>query len=450
MHNLTQGSITRHLIGMAVPIAIGMLFQTLYYLIDLYFVARLGDAAVAGVAAAGNVQFIVMALTQVLGVGMMVLISHAVGRKDIADANLVFNQSLLLAALCAAVTLIGGYGFSGMYVRMLAADEAAARAGMAYLHAFLPGLALQFALVSMGSALRGTGIARPTMLVQMATVLLNAVLAPVLVAGWGTGRPLGVAGAGWATSISIAVGVVMMLVYFLRLEKVVAFDRTSLGPRLPVWGRILRIGLPPGGEFALTFVYLGVVYWVIRGFGAESQAGFGIGMRVMQAIFLPAMAIAFAVGPVAGQNFGAANGDRVRATFRSAAWLGTALMLVLTLLCHWRPELLIRVFTQDPAVIVVATLYLRIVSWNFVASGLILTCSGMFQAIGNTMPALISSATRLLTFVVPAVWLSGRPGFELRELWLLSAATVALQCLLSLWLLRGQLRDQLQARLAPA
>jgi Na+-driven multidrug efflux pump len=83
---------------MTIPIFVGMLFQTLYFLIDLYFVARIGDAALAGVGAAGNVTFLVIALTQVLGVGTVALISHAAGRKDQADATLVFNQSLILSA----------------------------------------------------------------------------------------------------------------------------------------------------------------------------------------------------------------------------------------------------------------------------------------------------------------------------------------------------------------
>ena len=82
-----------------------------------------------------------------------------------------------------------------------------------------------------------------------------------------------------------------------RLEKFVRFDRSLMRARFDAWKRILRIGLPPGGEFALMFVYMVAIYWVIRPFGAEAQAGFGIGQRVMQAIFLPAMAIAFAVAP---------------------------------------------------------------------------------------------------------------------------------------------------------
>ncbi len=207
MHDLTTGSIPRHIVRMAVPMAIGMVFQTLYYLIDLYFVARLGGAALAGVSAAGNVQFIVMALTQVLGVGTMVLIAHAAGRKDRVDANLVFNQSLLLSAIAAAIVLVGGLLFSGAYLRTLAADGPTLQAGRDYLVWFLPAMALQFALISAGSALRGTGIAKPTMVVQVLTVLLNAILAPVLIAGWGTGRPMGVAGAGLASTIAVAVGV---------------------------------------------------------------------------------------------------------------------------------------------------------------------------------------------------------------------------------------------------
>lgn len=440
MQDLTQGPISGHLIKLAAPIAIGMMFQTLYVLVDLYFVAQLGDAAIAGVSTAGNLQFIIMALTQVLGVGTMALIAQAVGRKDQADANLVFNQSLLIAFAFMLVTLVLGYAVAGAYTRALGADVATSTAGTTYLHWFLPGMALQFAMVAMGSALRGTGIAKPGMIVQVLTVLLNALLAPILIAGWISHRPLGVAGAGLASTISIAIGVVLMALYFVRLEKYVRFDAAQFRVHVATWKRILRIGLPPGGEFAVLFVFLGVIYLVIRPFGAEAQAGFGVGSRVMQAIFLPAMAVAFAVAPLAGQNFGAGHLPRVRETFRSAAILGSAIMLALTLFCQWKPEWLVHGFTSDPAVIAVGVDYLRIISWNFVAQGLIFSCSGMFQALGNTMPPLYSSATRLVTFALPAFLLSTRPGFELKQVWFLSVATVTCQALLSLWLLRNELR----------
>jgi Na+-driven multidrug efflux pump len=188
------------------------------------------------------------------------------------------------------------------------------------------------------------------------------------------------------------------------------------------------------------FVFVGVIYWIIRDFGAAAQAGYGIGSRVMQAIFLPAMALAFATAPLAGQNIGAGQPERAWETFRKAAIMGSALMLMLTLFCQWQPEWFIQRFTGEAEVIAVGGGFLRVISWNFVPAGLIFTCSGMFQALGNTLPSLISGISRLVTFVIPAVWLSTGPGFALRQVWIVSMITVTLQALTSLWLLRREFR----------
>jgi putative MATE family efflux protein len=443
MRDLTQGPIPGHLLAMAAPIAAGMLAQTLYFLVDLYFVARLGDAAMAGVGAAGIAMFIVMALTQTLGVGAMALVSQAVGRKDRDDANLVFNQSLALAAVCTVATLIGGYALAGCYMRSIGADAATTAAGITFLHWFLPGLALQYVWMVMTSTLRGTGVVKPTMIVQMATVQINIVLAPVLIAGIGTGRPLGVAGAGLASTLANVAGFLMLVWYFRNLEQYVRLDARLWRPRFPVWARMVNIGLPAGGEFALMFLFMAVIYWVIRDFGAAAQAGFGIGSRLMQAIFLPAMAIAFATGPVVGQNYGGQRFARVRETFGSSALMSIGLMLALTLLCQWRPEWLVRGFTDQAEVIEIASRFLQLISWNFAASALIFTCSGTFQGLGHTWPALVSSASRLFTFMLPALWLSTLPGLALEHVWYLSVASVWLQALLSIYLLTRLMRTRL-------
>ncbi len=449
MHDLTEGSIPRHIVRLAAPLAIGMLFQTLYYFVDLFFVGRLGAAAIAGVGAAGNLQFIVIALTQVLGVGTMVLISHAVGRKDRGDANAVFNQSVLLAAILATVTLLAGFALSGTYLRAVAADEETVRNGVAYLYGFLPALALQFALISMGSALRGSGIAKPTMVVQMLTVVLNAVLAPVLIAGWGTGIPLGVAGAGLASSLSVSVGVLLLFTYFRRVEKYVQFDLALLRPQLEVWKRLLRIGVPAGAEFFLMFLSMAVVYWIIRDFGAAAQAGFGVGSRVLQAILLPGMAIAFAAAPIAGQNLAAGRPDRARQTFVESIRIGSVIMLGLTVVCRWRPDWLVHWFSADAVVVATAAEYLSIISFNFVAAGIVFTCSGMFQAMGNTVPTVISSAVRLVLFVVPSLWVAQQPGFVLWKLWYVGVAASALHAGFTVWLLQREARKRADLALSP-
>ncbi len=438
MKDLTQGSIPGHLLRLSGPMALGMVFQMAYYLVDLYFVGRLGDAAIAGVSAAGNLQFLMVAMTQVLSVGTMVLIAHAVGRKDQADANLVFNQGLVLAVIAGSAVVVLVLALHGPYVDGLAADAATAAAGRAYLLAFLPAMSLQFLIAAMASALRGTGIAKPTMIVQLATVVVNAVLAPILITGVGTGRPFGVAGAGLASSIAVAIGVVMLWWYFVRLERYVGFDRALFRPRLATWRRLLKVGIPAGGEFALMFVSLGAIYILIADQGAAAQAGFGVGQRVMQALFLPVIAISFAVGPIAGQNLAAGHHARVRETFWRAVVIGSSLMLAATLLARSRPEWFVHWFAADPAVVATAAEFLAMISLNFVASGIVFTSSGMFQALGNTVPAVLASALRLVLFLVPAVWVAGRPGFQLRHLWTVSVAATTVHAVITLALLRRE------------
>ena len=183
----------------------------------------------------------------------------------------------------------------------------------------------------MGSALRGTGNFRPGMVVQTATVILNIVLAPVLIFGWGTGIALGVAGAALSTLIAIAIGVVWMVVYFLPADAYLRFSFRDWTPRFDLWRDMLKIGLPAGAEFALMAVYLMLVYVVSRPFGAAAQAGFGIGMRIIQACFLPVVALGFAVGRWRARTSARAKPTRVRETFRTGAALAAGAMLVLAL-----------------------------------------------------------------------------------------------------------------------
>ncbi|WP_298243550.1 MATE family efflux transporter [uncultured Bradyrhizobium sp.] len=443
MKDLTNGSIVRHILAMAPPIMVGMVTIMICQLVDLYFVSSLGDAAVAGVAAAGNAGFLVNALMQMLGVGTVALIAHAVGRKDRPDANLIFNQAIVLSVLFGLLTLVAGIALSRAYMRSIAADQATVEAGTTYLLWFMPALALQFSTQVMGAALRATGIVRPTMLVQSFAVAINIALAPVLITGWGTGHAFGVAGAGLASSLAVAIGVLVLLAYFRKVERYVAFNPAQWRPQLRQWKRVLNVGLPAGGEFVMVFIIMGVGYYVLSVFGPAAQAGFGIGTRVLGLIQMPALAIALAAGPIAGQNFGAGDGARVRETFLKTALIAAAVMAVFMILAQLAPGVLLAGFSNDPDTMAVASLFLRIVSLNMVAQGLIFTCSSMFQGLGNTKPVLWTSAIRVLTYSMPSIWLSTWPGFRMEHVWYLSIATTMVQAALSIWLLRREFNKRL-------
>jgi len=443
MKDLTQGPIPKHVVALSIPMIFGMMLQTLYFFVDLYFVSRLGDAAIAGVSVAGNLMFVAFFLTQMLGVGTVAMVSHAVGRKDRAEANHVFNQATAIAAVFTIVTLVGGYALIGPYARFFAPDEAARAAGTTFLTWFIPCLVLQFPMVLVGSGLRGTGIVKPAMVVQSVTVLLNVILAPILIAGWGTGKPLGVAGAGLASSLAAAIGVAFLAVYFIRLEHYIGFQLRDWKPDWRVWGRLFNIGLPAGGEFMLMAIFVSIMYWAARDFGTAAQAGVGLGFRVNQMLFVPALAIAFAAAPIAGQNFGARLGGRVRETFSAAVIYITIVMAICTAVVQWKAATLAGFFTSDPAVVASAVVFLSYLSWNFVPTGVLVTCSSLFQAMGNTWPALGSSAIRIVIFAVPAIWMAGRPGFDLRDVFALSVATVFLQTVMTFAWLRLEFRRRL-------
>ena len=239
-------------------------------------------------------------------------------------------------------------------MRVVAADEATARAGIDYLYWFAPGLGLQFLMIAMFATLRGTGIVKPTMILQIISVLVNVVLAPVLIVGWGTGKPMGRRGRGPREHHR----------HRRRrdAERVLLPSRTrSTSPFIA--SRCACSARSGAGSSTSDCPWVSsssscpsswrVIYWVIRDFGAAAQAGFGVGQGVMRIIMLPAMAVAFAAAPIAGQNFGARRPERVRETFKWTVADSVVIMLLLTVLCQFESDFFMHIFTTEAAVVAV-------------------------------------------------------------------------------------------------
>jgi len=417
-----------------------MLSQTLYLLVDLYWVGRLGKEAVAAVGLAANISFVVLALTQVLGVGTTTLIAHAAGARNRERAREVFAQSLWLSGLSALLFFAVAYPGRRIYVDWFAADALTAALGDDYLRWFVPALALQFVLATMAAALRGSGAFRAPMLVQVMTVAINIVLAPILIFGWGTGVAIGVSGAAMASLVAIVAGIAWLSRQFVAHDAYLHVRPSTTRPQPGVWRSLVEIGLPAGAEFGLSAVSMLVVYAVSRPFGAAAQAGFGIGLRLVQSSFLPVVALGFSVAPVAGQNVGARRFDRVRATLRAGIGLSVALMVVVTVILQFAAAGLVGVFSHDPAVIAVGSEYLRIISWGFTASAIVFVTSSLFQALGRTLPPLLTSTVRNAAVLGPVIWLAARPGFRLSIIWYLSVVALLLHAAANWLLIQRQIR----------
>lgn len=443
MKNLSEGSIPGHVATMSIQMFIGMVVQVAYFVTDLKFVSMLGNDIAAGFSVAGNLWFAVLALMQILNVGTAAMVSHAVGAQQHERANLVFNQSLMLSVFMGAFVLVVLFAVARPYMHFEAADATVAQAGIDYLMGVTPGLGLQFLTISMFATLRGTGIVKPTMIIQFITVGLNILFAAVLTVGWLTGKPYGAFGAGLATTLATVMGTIISAYYFHRHEKYVSFHKEQVKPNAEVWKRLVFIGLPIGLEFMFMSLVMIVMYWAIRRFGADAQAGLAEGQGALRLIMLPAMAVAFAAAPIAGQNFGARKPARVRETFNWTVGMSIAIMLTLTVFCQFGSHLLMHIFTHEEAVVAIGATMLMISSWNFAANGIIFSCSSMFQGLGNTWPTIGSSVIRLFVFILPLIWLSRQPRFELVQVWYLSVCSMFLQAVLSYLLLRWEFAKKL-------
>jgi putative MATE family efflux protein len=445
MKDLTQGSINAHLVSLAAPFAVGMLVQTAYQMVDLYFITRLGVTATAGVNAATNITLAFAALMQIISVGTAPLVAQHAGRKDRDAANIVFNQSLTASVLLGVAMAFVLYISMPLYLPWLAADAATADAGEAFLCGLLPGLALLLPTAALGAALRAIGIVRSYVIISSATVMANAALAPVLIAGWGTGIPLGARGAGLATTLSIILGSIAFIVYFRRNQRYLSISLELLKPDFSQCYRIFSIGVPASLELILIFFSTAFLYYVVRDFGAAVQAGLGVGLRILHMVLLPGMAIGFAAGPIAAQSFGAGNHERVKQTFYQASLLCSAVRLAVMGVVQWQTELLVELFDADGGSAPIAVVFLQGLAWTCIAQGLIYVCTNIFQSLGSSVTPLASSALRFMIFTVAIGWLSAQPEFGIEDIvqvWILSTM---LQAIGSIWLLRRQFQRQTAA-----
>lgn len=410
--DLTEGSITRKLLIMAVPTMIGFGAQMFYDLVDIFWLGHLSSEAVAGVTVFSTLFWIVEALNEVIGMSSVSLISQAFGRKDAEKTDLAIEQTMtfkfLVAAIAAVILLIFLKPLMHLFVKGTAAEL-----GLEYGYIRIFFLPIMFSSFTVNTALRCIGDAHSVMRIMIFSSLLNIVLDPFLM--FSTipfiglpGLNMGAFGAALATIISQVAafglgfyilfsgkkGVRPSLKRLFRLDKAMSI-------------KLMTIGLPNGFEVLSRNLSGAVVLWFVASFGNAAITASGIGGRLLGLAFMPLMGLSISGSAMVGQSLGAENIDRSVKAARTAAMLSAAVMASFTLVSLFFGRGIMGFFTGDAQVLDLGASYLAFGTGGLIFIGLGIGLGTAFAGSGYNVPQFVASMISRWLVQVPflfAVW----------------------------------------------
>jgi len=387
-HDYTEGAIGRSLLLLAIPMVLEMVLESVFAVVDIFFVARLGADAVAVVSLTESVITLVYAVAMGLGIGATAVVARRVGERDPEAAGRAAAQTLLLGVAVSAAIGAVGVAFGPRVLSLMGGSDAVVAAGAGFTRVMFGGCGTIVLLFLVNAIFRGAGDAAIAMRVLWLANGLNIVLAPCFIFGVGPFPELGVTGAAVGTTIGRGAGVAYALSHLLREGGRLRVTRAMLVPDAGLMRRIVR--LSGSGMFQ---VFIGMASWIglvriISGFGSDALAGYQIGIRVVMFALLPSVGLSNAAATMVGQALGAGKPARAeRAVWMACGYNVAFLGLVGLLLAIFAPEI-VALFAHGGAVGPEVVRYgvdsLRVVSYGFAFYGAGMVLETAFNGAGDT------------------------------------------------------------------
>ncbi len=441
---LTEGSILLGIGRLVLPMLVGAVLQNVQSLIDLFWVGSLGAAAVASVAFAGTILMVLFPMLMGISVGTIALVARYAGAGRREEASIAAGQSLMLALVFGGVSALAGWYFACPLFKLLGAAPDVVANGGVFLRILLLGSFTMFVLFIGNAALQGAGDTVTPMLIMSVSNVLNIILDPVFIFGWGPMPGMGVKGAALATILSqaAAAGVALYVLFNDRVRLHLRWN--YLVPDLKLAWRILRIGLPGSGQMLSRSLMGAVLMGVVAGCGTAAVAAYGIGLRFHMIILMPAFALGGAAATLVGQNLGAGHPERARRAAWMAAILGIGFMAVTALILVSVAPGLIRVFNTEPDVVRIGARYLRTVSPFYIFAALAIVLGRALNGAGDSLAPMICNVLALWGLQVPLalelsrVWHPPTQGIW----WAIVIAMAVHGLLIAAWFQTGRWRRQ--------
>ncbi|MGI4831466.1 MAG: MATE family efflux transporter [Janthinobacterium lividum] len=386
---LLEGPIGNGLLRLAIPITLGNILQTGYQMTDAFWVGRIGEAAVAAVAVSLPITFLVIALSSGLAIAGATLSAQymGAGRQDMVDR--VAGQTMIMIVIASIVFGTAGYLLSPLLLHLMGVAPDVYVGALGFMRISFVGILFVFTYAMFQALMRGIGQIRLPVIVVLGTVLLNFLLDPLFMFGWGPIAPHGVMGAALATLCTQALAALAGFTIFLRGRHGIHMRWKDLRPDPTYIKRAFLLGLPGSIELSTRGLGLVIMSFFAASFGTLTTATYGVGSTILQIVTIPAMGISMAVSTLVGQNMGAGNVQRAeRASMLGALAGGVVLTLVGAITWIFAPNIVAFFIPREPLVITEGARFIRIMCLAWGGIGVQLSLVSTFRACGNMLAAM--------------------------------------------------------------
>jgi len=389
LESLTQGPIVKTLFTLATPLILANLLLTSHQLINTLWVGRLGANAVAAVSSSFSILFIVITLSSGLSMAGSILVAQYAGARNFDMVNRVAAQNLLLTLAVSLTLSLAFYFAAPQLLHRVGTPREIMADALPYMRLSLLGGMFSFIQTMFQSLLRGVGEVKAPLRIAFAGVMLNLVLDPLFIFGWGPVPAGGVFGAACATLLAQALMAAIGLFLLCGNRFKVQLRLSNMAPDGKLFMRILKLGIPGSIEQSTQALGITALTAIASQFGTMAIAAYGIGFRLYSFAMLPAIGISMATSTLVGQNVGAGNYQRARQIAFSAAWRTTGFLILVSLVFCTFTTPLVRMFVpNDPALVPEAVAAVRYMSLSLGLLGVQSCIVGALRGSGDTFAAM--------------------------------------------------------------
>ena len=417
-NRMLRGSITKSLLAIAVPVIFANILQTIYQLVDTFWVGRLGTEAVAAVSLSFPILFFLMSAAMGLVMGASILVAQYNGKGDKEKVSYTVGQSASLISIIAIVISIIGYTFSNYFLSFLTKDIAVLEQATSYLQISFLAIIAMFIYNLFQSSLRGVGEVKLPIIIISITLVMNFFLDPILMFGWRFIPAMGVSGVALATLITEYLSAIIGIIILVRGSYGIKLRFKDLKLKLTWVKKLFKLGLPSSFEMGSRSFGMILMTFVVSIFGTLTIASFGIGMRIFMFVIIPGVGFSIATSVIVGNNLGAKQYERAEKIVKTGMKIAfiTLTLLGVILFIFAKPVSAFFV-PNEPLLVLESARFIQTMALTFGFIGMQMVIFGALKAAGKTTIAMLLALFNTVMLFVISYVLSSTFVMEQMGIW---------------------------------